>query len=248
MTGVVAVVVTGVKAPGSLLVLVLIPCLVRLMLLIVRQYQQHAASSWRSSPSVVFRQPQRHERVVIPVPNLSRAVVQAVQVGRALSDDVQMVHVTDDREEGERLRVQFERQFPGVPFVIVESPYRALVRPFVTYLDVTDPRRGRDDHGHHPRVRGTPLVGADALQPDRQPAARGAAGSPRHGGGDRALPAGAHPPRTRSRRPIGRIQGRGRLARARRPTRNRSRARATAQTARAVTPDGPNPVAGYPAR
>ena len=74
---------------------------------------------------------------MVPVPNLSRAVVQAIQVGRALSDDIQVVHVTDDRDEGERLRERFEEQFPGVPFVIVESPYRSLVRPFVTYLDVT---------------------------------------------------------------------------------------------------------------
>jgi len=71
------------------------------------------------------------------VPGLSRPVVQAVQVGRSLSEDVQVVHVTDDREAGEALRQTFERQFPGVPFVIVESPYRSLVRPFVTYLDVT---------------------------------------------------------------------------------------------------------------
>ena len=26
-----------------------------------------------------------------------------------------------------------------MPFVIVESPYRSLIRPFVTWLDVTDP-------------------------------------------------------------------------------------------------------------
>src|SRR5437762_14122298 len=30
-----------------------------------------------------------------------------------------------------------EKQLPGVPLVIVESPFRSLVRPFVTYLDVT---------------------------------------------------------------------------------------------------------------
>jgi hypothetical protein len=48
-----------------------------------------------------------------------------------------VVHVTEDLEQGEALRADFERQFPGVPFVIVESPYRALVQPFVTYLDVT---------------------------------------------------------------------------------------------------------------
>ena len=136
VTGVVAVVVTSVKIPGSLVVLLLIPCLVGSMLLISRQYQS-MSRQLAVKPGVIFRQPQRNERVVIPVPNLSRPVVQAVQVGRTLSDDVQVVHVTDDREEGERLRVQFEHQFPGVPFVIVESPYRSLVRPFVTYLDVT---------------------------------------------------------------------------------------------------------------
>ena len=34
-------------------------------------------------------------------------------------------------------RSRFERNLPGVPFVIVESPYRSLVAPFVSYLDVT---------------------------------------------------------------------------------------------------------------
>ena len=44
--------------------------------------------------------------------------------------------MTDDLEEAEDLRRRWERQMPGVPLVIVESPYRALVGPFVTYLDV----------------------------------------------------------------------------------------------------------------
>lgn len=74
---------------------------------------------------------------MVPVPGLTRAVVQAVNFGRALTEDVQMIHVTDDVEEGERLRARMARQMPGVAFVIVESPYRSLVRPFVTYLDVT---------------------------------------------------------------------------------------------------------------
>ncbi len=47
------------------------------------------------------------------------------------------VHITDDLEEGERVRARFERQLPGVPVVIVESPFRSLVNPFVAYLDVT---------------------------------------------------------------------------------------------------------------
>ncbi len=135
VTGTVAVIVTVMKLPGSLVVVVLIPLLVALMMAIARQYEG-MARQLEVRPDLVFGEPRKRERVVIPVANLSRAVVQAVQVGRSLSDDVQVVHVTEDLEEGERLRAAFERQFPGVPFVIVESPYRALVQPFVTYLDV----------------------------------------------------------------------------------------------------------------
>ncbi len=114
----------------------IIPILVGIMLFIERQYA-HTTAQLSVKRGLVFGAPRRHERVVIPVPNLSRAVVQAIQVGRSLSDDIQVVHVTEDRESGEALRDRFEQQFPGVPFVIVESPYRALVQPFVTYLDVT---------------------------------------------------------------------------------------------------------------
>jgi hypothetical protein len=129
-------VVVSVKAPGSLLVVVLIPILVLGMRFIARQYEG-MRQQLEVRSDLVFGEPRKRERVVIPVANLSRAVVQAIQVGRALSEDVQVVHVTEDLDQGEALRRTFERQFPGVPFVIVESPYRALVQPFVTYLDVT---------------------------------------------------------------------------------------------------------------
>ena len=136
MTFVVLIVVLVSKAPYSLLVAVIIPILVGIMLFIEKQYA-HTQKQLEVKRGIVFGAPRRHERVVVPIPNLSRAVVQAIQVGRALSEDIQVVHVTDDREEGEKLRARFEQQFPGVPFVIVESPYRSLIRPFVTYLDVT---------------------------------------------------------------------------------------------------------------
>jgi amino acid transporter len=136
MTATVLVVVLIGKAPTSLLVAVIIPVIVIVMVFIEHQYR-HSTKELAVRPELVFGPPQRHERVAIPVPGLTRAVVQAIQFGRSFSDDLQIVHVTDDMEDAERVRDQFDRQFPGVPFVIVESPYRSLIRPFVTYLDVT---------------------------------------------------------------------------------------------------------------
>jgi amino acid transporter len=136
LTGVVLVVVLIGKAPTSLLVLVLIPALVAVMLFIERQYA-HSATELRVRGDLVFGPPTRHERVVVPAPGLTRAVVQSIQFARSISDDVQVVHINEDMGEAERVRDAFELHFPGVPFVIVESPYRSLIRPFVTYLDVT---------------------------------------------------------------------------------------------------------------
>jgi hypothetical protein len=71
-------------------------------------------------------------------------VVQAIKVGRTMSADVTAIHVTDDRERGDELRARFVRQIPGVPLVIIESPYRQLVRPLLRYLEYATERTPRD--------------------------------------------------------------------------------------------------------
>jgi hypothetical protein len=87
---------------------------------------------------MVFSGPHRPQRAIIPINGINRAVVQAVNFARGLSKDVRAVYVTEDAEEGERLRRQWTRQVPGVPLVIVESPFRAVVSPIVAYLDVLE--------------------------------------------------------------------------------------------------------------
>jgi amino acid transporter len=138
LTGVIAVVVTAAKAPTSLAVIALIPLLVGMMLFIHREYDD-LANELALRPEQVIGPPRKRERVIVPVPNISRAVVQAVNFGRSIADDVRAVHVTDDAEAAAAFRREWEHHLPGVPLVIVESPYRSLVRPFVAYLDVMAP-------------------------------------------------------------------------------------------------------------
>ena len=137
LTAIVAVVVTIAKAPQSLIVIVLVPILVGLMSFIHRQYSgQEAELAVRDD--YVVGLPHREQRVVVPVNGINRAVVQALTFGRTLANDVRAVFITEDPEDGDRLRRKWERQVPGVPLVIVESPYRALVGPLTAYLDVLD--------------------------------------------------------------------------------------------------------------
>ncbi len=134
-TGIVTLIFAVAKfALGAWLIIFIIPVLVGAMVFVHRQYERRRLDT-TVRPGVVIGPPQRRQRVVVPVPEVTREVVQAVKFGRTMSDDVTAVHVTDDLQRAEELRARFERQIPGVPFVVVESPYRQLVRPLIRYLE-----------------------------------------------------------------------------------------------------------------
>jgi amino acid transporter len=122
---------------GAYLVVILVPLLVAMMLFINRQYSR-SRQELAVRPETIVGPPIREERVVVPIPGLDRATVQAIKVGRSIDDDVRAVFISDDPEHAALVRAAFERQVPGVPLVVVESPYRALAGPLLAYLDVLD--------------------------------------------------------------------------------------------------------------
>jgi hypothetical protein len=138
ITGIILVSVTISKAPESLLVFLVIPVQVAVMWFIRREYDTVDADL-ALKPDQVFDAPHKKSRVLIPIMTLSRASVQSVQFGRSLSADVKAVLITPDLEAGEALRKEWEKVLPGVPLVIVETPFRSLVVPFLHYLDVMAP-------------------------------------------------------------------------------------------------------------
>lgn len=138
ITGIILVSVAVAKAPESLFVLIVLPIQVAIMWFIRREYDT-LGEELQLPPEAVFAGPRKQNRVIIPVTGLTRAVVQSVQFGRSLSENVKAVHITADLAAGEVLRNQWEVTLPGVPLVIVETPYRSLVVPFLHYLDVMAP-------------------------------------------------------------------------------------------------------------
>ena len=137
LTALVTVVVLVAKAPTSLLVAVVIPILVGMMLFINRHYRA-SAEHLAVKAEGVLPAPRRRDRAIVPVASLTRAVVQAVNVARSMSDEVRAVVVSEDPARAFALRGAWEEQLPEVPLDIVESPYRALAQPTVAYLDSLD--------------------------------------------------------------------------------------------------------------
>jgi amino acid transporter len=139
-TGAVAIEVAASKfLLGAWVVLLLIPLLIGLMLFVRKQYRSSATQLAVHDESPLPG-PHRDERVIVPVPGINRAVVQAVNVARSISPDVLAVLVSDDPDDAARVRETWRKRLPDVPLVVVESPYRALIAPLLAYLDVLDQR------------------------------------------------------------------------------------------------------------
>ena len=178
---------------GAWLVVVLVPLLVAMMLFISRQYTR-SARELAIRPDLVVTTPHREERVVVPIPGLNRAVVQAVNVGA----------VHQRRHPGGLHLRRPGRRGGAAGAVRAAGAGRPARRRGVAVSGAGRPAsrlprrprpglaagQARTHHlRRHPRVRGPELVGADPLQPGRQAAADGPARAPAHGRRQRPVPA-----------------------------------------------------------
>ncbi len=140
VTGIVLIVVAVTKAhEGAWIVLVLIPVAVFFLRLTKRHYD--VVASQLSLGAWTHERPHRENIVLVPISGVHRAVVQAVEYARTLSSDVRAVYVSVDPMFTERLRSDWEQWGQGVPLVVLESPYRSLLEPFLEYIEQVDAER-----------------------------------------------------------------------------------------------------------
>jgi amino acid transporter len=73
--------------------------------------------------------------VVIPVSGIHRGVLDAVEYAQSISEDVRACYVDLNTQATERMESEWKRWVPGVPFVVLKSPYRSVVEPLIRYID-----------------------------------------------------------------------------------------------------------------
>ncbi len=126
---------------GAWIVLVLMPLLILLFRSINRHYTR-AADELRLTDEDSPTAYQTTEQVVIvPIADLNKSTVNALNYARTLSPRVVGVHVTDDAEEAAHLQEKWVRWGEGVNLVILESPYRSLMAPLLSYIDMVQKKR-----------------------------------------------------------------------------------------------------------
>jgi hypothetical protein len=142
-TGLVTIIIAATKFEhGAWMVIVLIPVLVVMMRAINAHYV-HVADQLAVTESDAPRSPIPPPILLVPVPGITRAVERTLAVARGLSPRVTALHVTDDVEEGERLRERWVAAGIDIPLVLLENPFRSLTAPILAYLDALQQRDGK---------------------------------------------------------------------------------------------------------
>jgi len=133
VTAVVALVVGFTKfTHGAWIVVVMIPFMVMGLRAIHKHYMKATKELQELTPT---RTEEISNVVVVPVAAANRIAQQTLAYARSISDNVTAVHISDDEEEIEKMRGDWSKLTTDVPLIIIESPYRSLVGPFLTYLD-----------------------------------------------------------------------------------------------------------------
>jgi hypothetical protein len=80
----------------------------------------------------------------VPISGVHRAVVQAVEYAKTLSPDVRAIYVNVDPAATDQLSREWTQWGQDVPLVVLDSPYRSLMEPFLQYIEQIDAERPDD--------------------------------------------------------------------------------------------------------
>ena len=144
----VALVISSTKfLAGAWIVVLLIPLLV-LMFSGIHRHYQHVE---RERISDIPIHPEHiHHRFVVPIDELDRAAIQSLAYARSLSPHVTAVHVAFDSDEANQVRAAWDewqkqlKEAEETSLLVIESPYRSLIRPLLAYIDTMRERHPSD--------------------------------------------------------------------------------------------------------
>jgi len=89
--------------------------------------------------------------IIMLVHSLNASTMQALEFARSLGGECIALHINIVPEEAEQLKSLWQKDVPDVRLVILNSPYRSLVKPVIKYVSALNAER--------PNVRITVIIG-----------------------------------------------------------------------------------------
>lgn len=120
-------------ADGAWMIVLLLPAIVISFFAIHRHYvylaQDLSLEHYGQPP------PARRHRVILPVSAIHQGTLEALDYALSLSRDVTAVHVSIDQAQTQKLQHKWDWWGKGVRLVVIGSPYRTFLEPFLEYVN-----------------------------------------------------------------------------------------------------------------
>jgi amino acid transporter len=132
-TGIVSIVQVVTKfTSGAWIVVVLIPLIILLLRAIHEHYRLFAeeVKFVGYSPIVPL-----HHTVVVPINAITKATAGALVYATTISADVHAIYIDLDSAATTQLRTDWDKWDIGIDLVVIQSPYRSVLRPLVDYVE-----------------------------------------------------------------------------------------------------------------
>jgi amino acid transporter len=118
---------------GAWLVLILIPTLVTIFYAIRRHYLQLAddlsLSDFVPPPQI------KKQRVIVLISGIHKGTLKALNYARSLTRDISAIYVGFDEAQTHTIEQRWKKWVASVPLIVIDSPYRELMHPLVSYIE-----------------------------------------------------------------------------------------------------------------
>lgn len=118
---------------GAWITIILIP-IITLAFHVIHTHYTRVAEQLRILPDQL--PPQRIEQlVIVPIDDVNYASLRAMAFARTICSDVVVLHIALNPEHVEKVQRKMKMYAPDLQLIVVDSPWRAFVRPLVNYVD-----------------------------------------------------------------------------------------------------------------
>ena len=128
---------------GAWVVLILIPMLVFVFYAIHRHYLKLADDLSLSDYAYPPRLKRQH--VIVPISGVHKGTLKAIRYARSLTKEITAIYVSVDDAQTARIQERWGKWIEDVPLVVIDSPYRELMHPLVTYIEARAAKISSDE-------------------------------------------------------------------------------------------------------
>lgn len=130
---------------GAWIVVILIPAILMLFTNIKNHYTQVAQELSLEGLDKSNIKRKKTSIVIVPIAGLTRIVLNTLEYAKTLTNNVQAVHISIDEENTKKLQEKWEQYGLTSQLIIVPSPYRSIIDPFIEYVDQVEKQSGPDE-------------------------------------------------------------------------------------------------------